>query len=1849
MKKLKFQKKHLLAIAGLLVVVAAGLVFNAFAYYKPFLPLNQRVNDRDSYYINFGSLPNEHIAHRDKAIDFDDGESCDQSSGCTEWMTKLTKDGASMYASFQNASMLGVEWLVRDTGYAEVGRVIISSCSGGHANFSQEFNLNDGISGFPGLERQLITLPSNCRTGDIEVKIPKKKSNGSNNGGGTYGWVRSFSAWSAAPAVDISVNGVGGTVDFAPPANYTVYWSTSGAEFCTASGSWSGNKNYYGGSEYKGGVGAGYYTYTITCTNPVGSASKSVNVRVYTPPSVDLKIGGRDDANWLAPGADPTLTWSSSNASSCTASGSWSGGKALSGSETQWNLAGGNRYNTYTYSLTCYGAYGSARSDTVYAYVYNPTSVNSKVYWNGASRDLSSLTITKGDAVLFQNWTDSNAYYCYTDGLPTDYSYYNPTNSYSMPMQFGYYYPTSNATYAFYCRNELGYYVSDSVAITAVDAPTADVKVAGQDGNLTFTAPASFTANWSGSPGCTSGGRFSGSGTSGSRTETNLGVGTYTYSTTCTNAAGRSTSDSVTVTVVSAPTADINIFVGGVNRGKSLDVTFPASYELRWTSTNATSCSGSGSLSASTTSGTDPETASGAGTFTYTVTCRNAAGTTASSTAMVRAHAAPTADLYIRAGGVNRGNSYSITAPADYDLVWTSSNASACTGSGSLAGASGTSRTVNKTGITAGTYTYTITCTNPAGATAVDTATATVVAAPTADVNISVGGVNKGNSHNATAPAAFDVVWSSANASSCTGSGGLASSSGTSGTVTKTGVAAGTYTYTLTCQNSLGATASDTATVNVYAAPTADIYISVSGVNQGDSYSAPPPAAYDVIWSSTNGTSCTGSADLAGSNGTSGTVSKTGIPSGTYTYTITCQNAAGTTAVDTATVDVYAAPTVDLYIRAGGVNRGNTYSLTAPAAYDLVWSSTNATSCTGSGALAGSSGLSGTVNKSGVAAGTYTYTITCQNAGGTTAMDTATVSVYAAPTVDLYIQVGGVNRGNSYSLTAPAAYNLVWTSANSVSCTGSGGLSGSNGLSGTVNFPGLSAGTYSYTITCQNALGAMSSDTATVSLYNSPTVDVSIIAGGVNKGNSHSATAPAAFDIAWTSTNASSCTGSGSLAGSNGASGTVNKTGTGAGTYTYTMTCQNGAGTTAVESVTVTVYAPPTIDLDFDAGGTNYDSTYVGAAPGAFNLVWNSTGATSCTGSGGLAGSNTLSGNVSKANLAEGAYSYTMTCQNAAGTSVSETISAAIYNQPTVTVSVDGSASNRTVDYGASYTISWDSAEALSCTGNAEVMKHVASVGTSGSFTVSGNIPGTYAYAITCQNELGAAESDVDSRTVTVSDSLDVDLKIGTDSSPSQIFAAPASFTVTGIVNGYADEGCTVTGGLTGSPASGYTRAETGRPAGTYSYTLSCSNSYGKSDSDSLTVTVYNRPTVTVRINNNAFTYNGSVDTPYTVSWTTTNALACTGNAEVMKHVASVGTSGSFTVSTPELGSFTYSITCTNQLGAGYAQTGSRTANIYALPTVDLKIGGSDGPFNFDAPASYTVSGAVGGYVTTCSQTGGLVGSPGIGYSKTEANLPGGTYAYTLTCSNNLGRSASDSLTVTVIDLPPEVDLKVNGEDGPLFLTSNPASYTLSWNNTHVSTASCQAWTEPALPAWDGTITPSWSGSQALSNVPWGSYTHYLRCTNTGGSDTDSVEVTVGEPLTGMIFSDYTGLVYKGPRFPIPYGPLPCQRLYGEIGGGVPPYTVEIYVYSQERGDDPVTLRPYKTISNTYASEWDTAPSGACPATEPLFGVDYQGEWAAWAVITDALNNVFKTSDFGSGQGFLPEWVVGLFGIYDTP
>jgi len=73
------------------------------------------------------------------------------------------------------------------------------------------------------------------------------------------------------------------------------------------------------------------------------------------PPTVDLKVNGKNGPITVNQGKSAILTWTSTNATTCTASGGWSGDEPSSGTFTTQALA-----SAQNYILTCTGNQGTA-------------------------------------------------------------------------------------------------------------------------------------------------------------------------------------------------------------------------------------------------------------------------------------------------------------------------------------------------------------------------------------------------------------------------------------------------------------------------------------------------------------------------------------------------------------------------------------------------------------------------------------------------------------------------------------------------------------------------------------------------------------------------------------------------------------------------------------------------------------------------------------------------------------------------------------------------------------------------------------------------------------------------------------------------------------------------------------------------------------------------------------------------------------------------------------------------------------------------------------------------------------------------------------------------------------------------------------------------------------------------------------------------------------------------------------------------------------------------------------------------------------------------------------------------
>lgn len=133
-------------------------------------------------------------------------------------------------------------------------------------------------------------------------------------------------------------------------------WTSNDATLCTGasgSGAWPGSKGVPNGSENVGPI-LSPTTFSLSCSGPGGAVQRAVTVDVQASPPAAPTLTLTASPASIASGGSTQLSWSSTNATSCTASGGWTGARLTSGNETVGSLTA-----TSTFTLRCSGAGGS--------------------------------------------------------------------------------------------------------------------------------------------------------------------------------------------------------------------------------------------------------------------------------------------------------------------------------------------------------------------------------------------------------------------------------------------------------------------------------------------------------------------------------------------------------------------------------------------------------------------------------------------------------------------------------------------------------------------------------------------------------------------------------------------------------------------------------------------------------------------------------------------------------------------------------------------------------------------------------------------------------------------------------------------------------------------------------------------------------------------------------------------------------------------------------------------------------------------------------------------------------------------------------------------------------------------------------------------------------------------------------------------------------------------------------------------------------------------------------------------------------------------------------------------------
>ncbi len=523
----------------------------------------------------------------------------------------------------------------------------------------------------------------------------------------------------------------------------------------------------------------------------------------------------------------------------------------------------------------------------------------------------------------------------------------------------------------------------------------------GQSLQLTWNAP--------GAAACSASGGVSGDGwsgalaPSGSQSLTESSAGSTTYNLTCTFSGNRTAKTATSVTWV-GPTPILSM-----QAPDFVWTTRPAT--LTWDS-NLEPCSISGgglSLGNLPATGSTSATQASVGDVLYTLTCGPAGdqGTISRQVSFV------TPSLTLEQTGSDR-------ILGQYYQLWWQTYADSCVASGG-APADGWGSTAFITSTiqsafsprvtTPGTYTYTLTCSS--GDISLNQSVTVTFEnnAPYVTASLAPTTVTYSDS-----PADYVTLNWNSNMSSClfdsdqnlvfAASDPLRIAFQAQGVATAGPSAPGTYTVSVTCalpgdNPTFVSSTPITLTVLPPPAPTETLQISPSTVAAGQPFT--------VTWTSMNTNFCSGAGGIpmtgwdtgGGFRPPAGTFAYTpNAPSqlGTFTFTLTCESLApqvvGPTSVQAQLTVVSAGTplTASLQVDQKSVSAGSTFILT--------WTSTGASDCTASGGGAngmswsGSIGTSGTLSQTASVAGSFTYTIVCNNGAQSTIPQSVTVVVW---------------------------------------------------------------------------------------------------------------------------------------------------------------------------------------------------------------------------------------------------------------------------------------------------------------------------------------------------------------------------------------------------------------------------------------------------------------------------------------------------------------------------------------------------------------------------------------------------------------------------------------------------------------------------------------------------------------------------------------------------------------------------------------------------------------------------------------------------------------------------------------
>ena len=731
---------------------------------------------------------------------------------------------------------------------------------------------------------------------------------------------------------------------------------------------------------------------------------------------------------------------------------------------------------------------------------------------------------------------------------------------------------------------------------------------------------------------------------------------------------------------------------------------------------------------------------------------------------------------------------------------------------------------------------------------------------------------------------------------------------------------------------------------------------------------------------------------------------------GNYPVSFTAQNGIGANATQNFTLTVGLAP---------AITSGNSTTFTTGTAGTFTVAATGFPVPTFSetGTLPGGVSLNSTTGVlSGTPAagtgGTYPMSITAQNGVGSNATQSFTLTVDQAP---------AITSGNSTTFTVGASgtFTAKATGFPAPTFSETGTLPGGVTLNSTTGVlsgtpAGGTQGTYPITVTAQNGIGANATQSFTLTVDLAPAI-TSTNTVTFTVGSAGTFTVTATGFPAPTFSETGALPGGVSLNAITGVlSGTPNAN-TG-GTYPITMTAQNGVGSNATQSFTLTVNQAPAIT------SANSTTFAVGSAS-SFTVVATGFPAPAVSETGALpsgvtfnASNGILSGTPASGTQTSSPYSISFTAQNGVGSNAVQTF--------TLTVSLTAppaftSSNNTTFTTGAagSFTVTASGAPSPTFSETGALPSGV-SLSPAGALsgTPAAGTGGSYPITITAQN--GIAPNATQSFTLTVNQAPVI--TSGTSATFTENVNGSFTVAATGFpAPSYSETGSlpsgvslnSSTGVLSGIPGSG--------TAGSYPITITAQNGVSPNATQAFTLTV-----------NSAPSFTSSSSTTFTVGTFGTFSVASAGSpgptlgeSGTLPNGVSFNSSTGVLSGTPATGAGgVYSITFTANNGVSPNATQNFSLTVDEGPSITSN---NTTTFTVGVSGTFTIN-ATGEPAATLSETGalpsGVTFTPNSGGSATLSGTPatgtGGSYPLSITAHNGIGSDSTQSFTLTVITDP---------------------------------------------------------------------------------------------------------------------------------------------------------------------------------------------------------------------------------------